>query len=293
MAESGFGSTSYNPLPELNDTGFGSPSDFSSTSLINEGRDTGFGSPFDPALLPLAVVGDTYLIGDDGGVRIDISGQWFAFSNIPAPGYADSFTVKFKNRVTNIFYNALSGYTSADPINGQVFTNLRQTRIYAYVPPLPHGEYDVEVYFDGNTARITSAFEVTTRNRAAEAYNMRRHLPSYMKRGELSIETETLTTTPKYGVIEAFSRSVGMILQRYTGRPITVSTQQYNDGDANLNVETTVGFEDAGHLLVDGVKLSYTSKTNTRFEGVTHLRGEIKASFKLGEKVVPYVDPRE
>lgn len=293
MAESGFGSTSYNPAPELNDLGFGSPSDFALGSVVNEGRDTGFGSPFDPSLLPLNVVGDTYLIGDDGGVRLDISGQWFAFSDIPAPAYADTFVVKFKHRGTSVLYNALAGYSSDQPASGKVFTNLQQTRIYAYVPPLPHGVYDVEVSWDGNTARITEAFEVTLRNRAGEVYSLRKHLPAFMKRGEISPENETLDATPTYGILEGLTRSVGMVLQRYTGRPLTIVTQQWDEGDAVINVESTVGFPESGHLIIDGVKMSYTGKLNTSFTGVTHLRGAVKPRFKLGERVVPYVDPRE
>jgi hypothetical protein len=293
MAESGFGSTSYTPAPTLKDAGFGSPSDFALGSAINEGRDTGFGSPFDPSLLPLSVEGDTYLIGDDGGVRLDISGQWFAFSNIPAPGYADSFVVKFKNRGTSVLYDALAGYSSDKPGNGQVYTNLQQTRIYAYIPPLPHGVYDVEVRWDGNTARISEAFEVTLRNRAAEVYSLRTHLPAYMKTGEVSPENDLLDVTPTYGLLEGLTRSVGMLIQRYAGRPLTLVTQQWDEGDSVINIGSTVGFPDSGSLIIDGVKMSYLNKSNTSFTGVTHLRGAFKPSFKLGERVVPYVDPRK
>jgi hypothetical protein len=285
MAESGFGSPTYNPAPAINDAGFGSP------FIDGTGRDTGFGSPFDPSLLPLSIQGETYLIGDDGGVRLDISGQWFAFSGTPVPAHTDKFKVKFRH-TDGTLHNALAG-KMGDQTGGQVYSNPRQTVLYAIVPPLPHGLYDVLVQWDGQTALISDAFEVTARNKAAETFSIRANLPAFMKRGSLTAKDENTDIAPTYGVIEALTRSVGQIVQRFTGRPETLVSQQWDEGDATLHVETTVGFPESGYLLIDGVKLKYTAKTNNTFTGVDYYVGAVKPTFKYQERVVPYVDPRE
>ena len=287
MTTTGFGAITYTPAPEIRDAGFGSPFDGS-----NLGRDTGFGAPFDPSLMSLAILGDTHLIGDDGGVRIDVTGQWYEMSGTPTPAYTDKFVVKFRLRGTAQTYNALAGFMAKHE-GGSVYSDMTQTVLYAYVPPLPHGVYDLQVRWDGHVATISEAFEVTTRNRSVEVFSIRNHLPAHMKRGATIASDETLVAEAQYGIIEAFTKSVGEMIQRLSGRPLTLMTQQWSEGDATLHVESTVGFEDSGAVNAGGVRLKYEGKTANTFTGVTHLSGKLEPIIRSEEKVVPYADPRE
>lgn len=288
MAETGFGSPTYTPSPVINDAGFGSPFDG-----FNIGRDTGIGSHFDPSLLPASLEGgDTFLIGDDGGIRLDISGVWFLESGQATPSVATNFTVKFTHTVSASVTYAMGGYLS-NGVQGQVYTNLDQTIIHAYVPPLAHGVYDLTIMWAGQSLTIDDAFEVTTRTRASCAYSMRQYLPAFMKRGAVNMADDSLPATPLYGVIEALTRSAGEMVQRLVSKPVTLSTAVWSEGDASLSVESTVGFPEAGSLHLGDIKLKYAGKTKNTFIGLSYLYGKTTSSINAKTKVEPYVDPLE
>lgn len=281
MSETGFGSVTYNPAPEVYDAGFGSPYDVS-------GRETGFGSPYDPTLAPASVL-TGLAIGDDGGERIDIAGAWYSIAPEPVPAHSSAFTVHFIHTVTSKRTPALAGYIGGT--GGQVYTNVKQTMIHAYVPPLEHGLYDVEVSYSSGVTLISNAFEVIPRLRSSEVYAMRKALPSFYKRGAVSPESDPLEEMPTYSNLEALTRSLGQLCQNFAGKSFTLLTQQWLEGATVLHVESTLGFDDAGALLVSDMRFTYTGKTSNSFTGLAFEGGHLLASIPKKTKVVRYDKP--
>ena len=280
MSETGFGSYSYpNNPPDEFDAGFGSP--------FTSGRDTGFGSTFDTSLEGTELADSVFYIGDDGGTRIDIIGNWWQYATTKRRGYANDFRVSFvKGGIETYALPAFVGHPTTR--SGYVYTNLDQTRLHAWTPPLAKGVYSIKIRWPLNTITLTNAFEVITRNRSLPTYIIRSLLPSYISTTR-KMETESLSSV-NYNNTEALTRSLGELLQNIGGKPLTLSTLDYNEGDATLNVETTLGFPSQGHVYLEDMHLKYTGKTNTSFTGVSRV-GIRRKTIKKGSKVVQYDYP--
>lgn len=262
MSETGFGSLTYTPSLTSKDLGFGSP-----VSTSNVGREMGFGSPFDPALLPFSIQGEAVKIGDDGGVLLHIFGAWDLEFDSIVPSYAGAFKVSFINQATNQITLALGGRASN---KNECFTNLKQDRVEAYVPPLKRGTYDIKLEWGtNNQALITSAFQVIPRNKVQETYELRKLLPNFYKVGSREENKDVVNEAPVYKPLEALTRSIGQQIAFFSGRAMTVSTSTYSLNDQSLNVESTLSFKSSGDLKVNGYTLSYTGLTNTSFTGVS------------------------
>lgn len=283
MSETGFGSPIYTPAPAFNDLGFGSP-------FNPQVRGVGFGAPIDPALSPVDLARGVEVVGDDGGARLDIAGTWYDLAPEPVPSHSSAFTVHFIHTVTNTVTPALAGYLGGT--GGQVFTDVSQRVIHAYVPPLAHGEYNIRVTHSTGVIMLNSAFRVITRNRAAEVYGLRKALPAFYKCGAVTAVNETLDPLHEYTNLEALTRSIGQVLQRFKGRHFTLLTQDWSEGQAVLHVESTLDFDDSGALRVGEMTFTYTGKTDNTFTGVAHAGGLTLASILTDTKVVPYDKPR-
>ena len=280
MSETGFGSPSYSPAPTIFDAGFGSP-------YNTQGRDTGFGSPYDQGIIPVEIDGGLFYIGDDGGVRIDLVSTWGA----TPPAYLNTFKVTFiKGGTRTLALPAFVGH----PVEraGFVYSNLDQTRLLAYVPPLDTGVYDIEIEtFVGTTTTkrlLTSAFEVITRNRSLGQYTLRSLLPAHFNAGSRDFSSDDLDKD--YTVLETLTRSLGELLQNLTGKPLTKSTGDFLEGGNTLHVESTLGFPTSGDLFADGIHFSYTGKTNNSFTGLTQ-KGRRKELISKNSKVAYYDNP--
>lgn len=274
MSIAGFGSPTFNPPPTINDVGFGDPS----TPNV---RDTGFGAPLDGNLMSPEILADISVIGDDGGERLDIAGHWYMLSSVPVPAHA-AFTVHYIHTVTNTVTPALSGY-----LGDACYTNPAQTILHAYVPPLAHGTYDLRITHPAGVITIDDAFRVVTRTRSPETYGMRRSLPSFYATGARAPQNETLSELPTYTFIEAFTRSVGQVVQRFASNAFVLVTQNWDEGDGVLYVESTLNFDPSGAVLVNGYVFTYTSKQDDRFIGVTPVQRISRIS--AGAKVVQHV----
>lgn len=283
MSETGFGSVSYDPAPDLYDSGFGSP-------YYSQNRDTGFGSPYDPSLSPSELLKGNEVVGDDGGTRLDIAGLWYTLAPEPVPSHSSAFTVHFIHTNTNTITPALAGYLGGS--NGQVFTDVTQKIIHAYVPPLAHGTYNIRITHSTGVIFINNAFRVITRNRASEVYGLRKALPSFYKRGAVIAVNETLDELPNYTNLEALTRSIGQVLQRYTGQFFTLLTQQWVEGQSVLYVESTLDFPSQGAVMIENMRFRYTSKTDNTFNNVVSLTGQLQ-SISKSAKVVQYDEPRQ
>ena len=294
MAETGFGSLSYNPLPEYNDWGFGSPSpvqlgvlnDESSSTLGQESatelnyedraidleRDTGFGSPFDNFRHPVQLPGEFDLIPDDGGVLLKINSKWadaWDFSLTPryrrGSGALGPFFITYISQATGTQYTGIGSYQGV-----RCFTNSAQNVLYVGVQPLPHGTYDLVVRWQGvQTLRIVNAFTVGLRPRIPEAYNIRNHIPGHMQRGPNTIKSEEIIPYNGESNLSLVLKSIAETIQVMSGRPTTALTQPLAYNDSEAVVESTIGFPDSGVLIIGGFRVSYSGKSVDRFTGLS------------------------
>lgn len=270
MAETGFGSPSFSPAPTYADWGFGSATPFDLDTLEENivGRDTGFGSPYAAVQQAVFLTGEFDIIPDDGGVILEINSDWSTAGFLPI-GLAGPFEVNYISASTGEQYPAI-GLEVAN----NCYTNYTQTKLYAGVPPLPHGSYSVRIeWFNGTrTVSIDNAFTVALRPRCEQAYGLRRHIPSWLARGAVSARNEPHTAWEQGSNIEALTKSIGDLLQVFYGRPSTCTAEVFTFGDTSLSVESTIGFADSGKLVIENIEFSYTSKIVSTFEGVSTTR---------------------
>ena len=116
---------------------------------------------------------------------------------------------------------------------------------------------------------ISNAFSVVLRSRCPEFYQYNQKLPSYLKKGASRLENERITTYVSYSNFETISKTAGDALQQLAGRPCTALTAPFMNGDTTLNVESTLGFPSSASLFIHSQKVTYSSKTNTSFQGVS------------------------
>ena len=135
---------------------------------------------------------------------------------------------------------------------------------------------------------LTGAFRVITRNRAAEVYGLRKALPAFYKCGAVTAVNETLDPLHEYTNLEALTRSIGQVLQRFKGQHFTLLTQDWSEGQAVLHVESTLDFESTGGVRVGEMTFTYAGKTDSTFIGVAPADGLTLASIPTDTKVVPY-----
>ena len=313
MAETGFGSLSYDPLPTYNDWGFGSPTpvvlgderpvegnvEYSTPDLqsilteadyvdrtINLERDTGFGSPFDNFRYPVQLRGEFDLIPDDGGVVLKLVSLWTAvwdFDQFPkyvkGEGFLGPFRVEYISQANGQVYRAEGDQGS------NCFTNYAMDTLYAGVPPLPRGDYDMVIRWQQvNTIIISDAFTVGVRPRIPEAYHIRKHVPSHMKRGPHIITNDTIGVYTQESNLSLIFKTLGEAIQELSGRPTTGLAADFSWQDASMTVETTIGFPDSGVVMIGGHKVSYGSKTTTTFNNLSYT-SYWPGSFSLKEEV--------
>lgn len=266
--ETGFGSPSILPAPTYYDWGFGSPTplDLDTGEEDIRGRDTAFGSPYAATAAAAFLSGEYDLIPDDGGVLLEINSDWSTAGFNQFRGQLGPFEVTYINAAT-------SARTLATGLTGRglCFTNFRQDKLLCGVPPLPHGEYSVEVSWFGGTRQlvIDGAFSVGLRPRSEQAYGIRRHLPAFMQRGPVYARAEAIEPWERSSNLEAVTKAIGDLFQVLAGRPQTCLTSEVQADADTLYVETTIGFAQAGSLSIDGVTFYYSGKTTNSFTGVT------------------------
>tara|TARA_R100000152_G_C6748363_1_gene171971 strand:+ start:63 stop:914 length:852 start_codon:yes stop_codon:yes gene_type:complete len=258
MAETGFGSISFSPAPTYKDWGFGSnsPSSFS-------GRDTGFGSPYDPSNANVTIEGSFADLPDDGGIRLEIQSDWDSFTPFADQIIAGTFKV-------TCIKQSNGNRTLANGLFGKdCYTDINHTSLIAYIPPLPHGGYNLEISWNFGVISISNAFNITLRARCLEFYRYSKRLPNFVKNRSRIFENEKITVFAGYTNLESIAKTAGDALQKLAGRPCTALTSNYTHGEVTLNVESTLGFPDSGSLFLDQYRLTYTSKSATAFSGVS------------------------
>jgi hypothetical protein len=72
-----------------------------------------------------------------------------------------------------------------------------------------------------------------------------------------------------HGLLRAWSRAVSQLIQRFTGVPATVTTQDIDPAEGSIYVESTLGFPLVGYLYVGSSRYRYTGRGPAAFHGVT------------------------
>jgi len=290
MSETGFGSLSFNPLPEYNDAGFGSPtrSLYDGVEVsIGDARDTGFGSPYDNYRYPIELRGEFASVPDDGGTLIKLVTKWWELwdNTIPpkhtlrdaelGPFYVDFISVDTGTR-----------YRGIGDTKRKCFTNFSMDTLYVGVPVLPRGAYNLEINWQViNTIIIRDALTIKCRPRIKEAYNIRKHVPHVLKRGPHILRNDPIGIYKGESHLSALLKSVAERIQDLSGRPSTGLASSLTWGASTINVESTIGFPDSGTLIIDGHKVKYTSKTDNSFDGINYLKSYWSGHYTIKEEV--------
>lgn len=260
--------------------GFGDPSNLLAANQDTTPAIMGFGAPYDDYLSPSGVVGQGIQAGtpdglpwfpDNGGEMLFLSGPW--------AGNPESFRVKVVNRDTGISYpndptKSLLGMRGIRPGSGVDLHVRGDGLIACSLCPLPPGVYDVRVLFGPGYAQayvIEEAFRVVYRYYSREAWSIRSSVPAHWHgMGPRSIQAE-----PPVGANSAFpqrnyrslSAAIAEEIQACGGKALTRLTSEvvWSLGESVLQVETTLGFPNAGTVFVGPWEYSYSGRTPVAF----------------------------
>lgn len=256
--ETGFGSPTY---PNVSDSGFGSP--YSTTQ-----RDTGFGSPYDQVVATSSL--NHTIIPNHGGVRLHIYADWKTLASTNRyPFVVGGFKVSFLDSMGIVQAISHGGFPKS---KGVCYTDVWQTMVVCYVPPLSKGTYSILVEWGTNKSlRLDDSLVVVNRFRASSVYSMRKQLPTSLATGARDSRIDPIDKDEyHFGVLESILLTVGEQIHSLVGQPTTILASDFDDLESQvLHVESTLGFPEQGTLFVENRKFTYTSKTTTSFLGLT------------------------
>lgn len=273
--ETGFGSPTY---PSVFDLGFGSP--YSTTQ-----RDSGFGSPYDQVVATSSL--SHAVVPNHGGVRLHIYADWKTLANTTRyPFVVGGFKVSFLDSMGLVKAISHGGFPNS---KSRCYTDVWQTMVVCYVPPLTKGTYSILVEW-GNyqMLRLDDSLVVVDRFRASAVYSMRKQIPPALATGPRDSRIDPVAQDQyAFGVLESMLLTVGEQIHNLVGQPTTILSLDFDDlTDQVLHVESTIGFPDQGNLFVENRLFTYTSKTQTSFNGLIFTK---LASPILRGGVVSYV----
>lgn len=273
--ETGFGSPIY---PKIFDAGFGSP-------YISYQRDTGFGSPYDLSISTSSV--NHARIPNHGGTRLHIYADWRTLANTSRyPFVVGGFRVSFLDSMGIVQAISHGGFPKS---KGVCYTDVWQTMVVCYVPPLSKGVYSILVEWGTNKSlRLDDSLVVVDRFRASAVYSMRKQIPPALATGARDSRIDPIAQdTYDFGVLESMLLTIGEQIHSLVGQPTTILSLDFDDlNDQVLHVESTLGFPDQGCLFVENRKFIYADKTDTSFSGLIFTK---LASPILRGGVVSYV----
>jgi hypothetical protein len=117
---------------------------------------------------------------------------------------------------------------------------------------------------------------------------MRKQIPPALATGPRDSRIDPVAQDQyAFGVLESMLLTVGEQIHNLVGQPTTILSLDFDDlTDQVLHVESTIGFPDQGNLFVENRLFTYTSKTQTSFNGLIFTK---LASPILRGGVVSYV----
>lgn len=284
--EIGFGSISLpeDLLPDFwHDHGFGAP--FEATIPIDASdpnspvycyRNTaeeGFGDPYTAIKgkkPPRINEGGLVEFSDNGGM-LGIAFAEFneAFTNALPNRPLGPFTAFIRHTITgeeHQLFSAIPGQGYA------LFTTNNQDKIYFALPFCAKGEYDFFLkWFDNNvlqTFTLAKAIKILHRQRNDKTMAIRANLPEFWAAGPRSDNYNSPDLYIKNETTNAVLTSmVGEVFNKLWFNDYTITKAIYTTDQTTLEVESTLGFPKKGTFIVDGLKVTYTDKTDTSFLG--------------------------
>lgn len=175
--------------------GFGDPYSGSGIDLQAQ-PDLGFGDVMPEANLGVLLV-PTRDLPDDGGLIIEISGDWPDLGAQKGEAGAGPFQIRLRDASTGIAYPKETVGCHGGRIGSgtRCFTDVRHEVLSFVLPPLPLSVFSIEIrYGDGFRTLITipDAFRVVHRSRASEIYGGRANLSTRFETGPRLSDLETL-----------------------------------------------------------------------------------------------------
>lgn len=245
-------------------------------------QDYGYGSHRTFAFTPYLL--STENIADDGGYRIEIVGTFprLGASLFQRPrGYSVILT---RNNVDYLCNSGRAGESTCT-------TDLRAQLLTGFSPRLDVGTYTVSFRYLTTTVTVGS-IDVLRRMRTTAEYMLRSALPSRFNAGYRMLELDPILDSnalsarnEQRSTLSHLFRALGQSLSEFSqGALITKLTINLSTVDLTMYVESTLGLPDAGTVLIDGVRFTYTSKTHTALDGLTRPDGQLK-QIARGERV--------
>mgnify|MGYP003131618212 CR=1 FL=1 len=164
---------------------------------------------------------------------------------------------------------------SAIPGQGfALFSTTNQDKIYFALPFCAKGLYDFTTQWEREgvlrTFTLAKAIKILHRQRNDKTMSIRANLPEFWNAGprsdnyispDLYIPNETTNAV--------LTSMVGEVFNKLWFNDYTITKSIYTTDQTVLNVESTLGFPAKGNFIVDGLKVSYTGKTDTSFTGIS------------------------
>lgn len=266
--------------------GYGDPAGGTFGQGIESG---GYGSIFGigPANIVVQVQGN--VAPDDGGVVVTLIGPWpdrgpYRVRLVNANGYT------FPTDGSWCWCGVPSPYVPAVPPPGgapatippadrapwDLYTDVTQETLSFILPPLPpQSNYAIRVYSGPTfqtTFDVTPGVKVVYRARTPMTYRLRSEFPPWVATSARTIQQETYEVQPgvpnqenaewPHGPFSEVCHSAGEVLNKTVGTVATRLREPLEPGDADAQVESTLGFGSSGAVWIAGVYFTYESKTD-------------------------------
>lgn len=273
--ELGFGSPFYSNQSD-GDMGFGAPfqitydGDNYSTNI-----EEGFGDPLNP--IDIFIAGDQIELGDEGGQFLKLFADWRQIMADDTQTFVGPFKIYLVNDdVSFLCKSGLPGYPT------QTWSdNLGQYVSFIMPTGIPHGIYNLEIYYGTEFSKsliLSDAIRVFKGARNLYAKNLRKNIPKFYNLGVYSDggkNYETVYNEDKSN-IEKILDTIAEEMSTIISGNYTLTTQSAIPGDTTLNVESTIGFPNAGILKVGNQELIYESKTDTSFNLINYIKDDLQ-----------------
>ena len=245
--------------------------------------DYGWGSERVYAFPPFLL--STVQVGDDGGYRIEISGTFPRGGASMWQRPTGFYISLLKDSIEYACYSGRAGQKTT------CSTDLKGSALTGFTPRLDVGDYTVSFTYNKMTINVGTV-SVLRRTRTNAEYTLRNTLPSQYATEARALEVDTILDanavsariekhTVLYNLTRAIGESIGVLMQMGV---LTRTTNDFTNTDTILHLETTLGMPNAGGVIIGGVSLNYTNRTNNSLRGITRPQGQ-KNTITRGERV--------
>lgn len=227
-------------------------------------KDYGWGSPRESAF-PSFLILDTTTVGDDGGYRVIVRGD-FPRDGLSIAQRIGGFTVTLIDTTTGS--ESAPVYSSRIGRGTDAATNYKGNALEFSTPLLDTAKTYTVRLTKNNQIQDVGDLTVRRRMRTHEEYEMRSACPEHWDAGPRTPAGERLldasgpiATSEQHSNLSILIRSIAQSLAEFKARGVTTRTiYPFAVGVANLLVESTLGMADSGSVWVGRYEIKYTNK---------------------------------